>query len=124
MLFFMVVFVSGQNESKRYAIITKPDGEIVRASVEPGTNMIMMARKGQKLEVIGEPGVLWLKVKTNSGEGYIQKYSCRIIEEGGFKSSSIGWAVLLIILLGAVGGGVYFFYYKKGLVSKKEPNIS
>jgi hypothetical protein len=114
-LLFAAVFVNGQDEPKRYAVITV-NSEIVRASIEPGANMVMMAHKGHKFEVLGEPGVLWLKVRTKSGDGYIQTPSCKIV----LASNHAGTIILLIVLLGAVGGGVYVFYKKKGVLSKED----
>jgi hypothetical protein len=118
-LLIFVVFVSGQNsEVKRYAVITQRGGVIVRANIEPGANMVMMAREGQKFEIVGEPGKLWLKVKTPNGEGYIPINACQI--KDGLNSSPVGAIVLLLILVGAAGGGAYLFYTKKGAVAKKE----
>ena len=118
-LFFAVIFVNGQDSSepRRFAVVTRPDGEIVRSSIEPGANMIMKAIKGRKFEIIGE-GDQWLKIQTERGEGYIQKPSCKVVGE-----ESNGWLILLVILLLAVGGGIYFFYSKKGLVTKENNSI-
>jgi hypothetical protein len=116
-LLFAAIFANGQDEPKRYAVITV-NSEIVRASIEPGANMVMMARKGHKFEVLGEPGVLWLKVKTKSGDGYIQTASCKVV----LGSNHVGTIILLFVLLGAVGGGVYVFYKKKGILRKENDN--
>jgi hypothetical protein len=117
-LLFAAVFACGQGEEKRYATITQSGGVIVRANIEPGANMVMMARDGQKFEVLGEPGRLWLKIKTENGEGYIPVSSCSI--KVGLKSNHAGTVILLIVLFGAIGAGVYAFYSKKGLVSKED----
>jgi len=118
-LLLAAVFVNGQDEPKRYAVITA-NKEIVRASIEPGANMVMMARKGHKFEVLGEPGALWLKVRTKSGDGYIQIASCKIV----LASNHAGTVILLVVLLGAVGGGVYVFYKKKGIFRKEDGSNS
>jgi len=118
-LLFAAVFANGQDEPKRYAVITV-NSEIVRASIEPGANMVMMARKGHKFEVLGEPGILWLKVRTKSGDGYIQTASCKIV----LASNHAGTIILLVVLLGAVGGGAYVFYKKKGIIRKDDGSNS
>jgi len=114
-LLFAAFFVNGQDEPKRYAVITV-NSEIVRASIEPGANMVVMARKGHRFEVLGEPGVLWLKVRTKSGDGYIQTASCKIV----LASNHVGTIILLVVLLGAVGGGVYVCYKKKSILHKED----
>ncbi|MDR0305131.1 MAG: hypothetical protein LBH98_10270 [Chitinispirillales bacterium] len=120
---FAVIFAFGQSEKKRYAAIKQAGGVVVRADVEPGANMVMMAREGQKFEVLGEPGKLWLKIKTENGDGYIPISSCDI--KDGLKSNYAGSIILLIVLLGAIGGGAYYyvFYFKKGIIRKEDSNI-
>lgn len=114
-LLIFAAFVSAQTDTKRYAVITQAGGVIVRANIEPGANMVMMAREGQKFEVLGEPGKLWLKISTPSGDGYIPISSCQI--KDGLNSNPAGTIILLLVLLGAAGGGAYLFYAKKGAVA-------
>jgi len=119
-LLIFAVFVSGQET--RYAVITQTGGVIVRANIEPGANMVMMAREGQKFEIIGEPGKLWLKINTPNGEGYIPISACQI--KDGLNSSPVGAIILLLVLAGAVGGGAYLYLTKRKAVTEEISIIS
>jgi hypothetical protein len=121
-LLVFAVFVSGQTETKRYAVITQTGGVVVRANIEPGANMVMMAREGQRFEIMGEPGKLWLKIKTQNGEGYIPISSCQI--KDGLNSSPVGAIILLLILVGVGGGAVYLYYTKKKVTAQENSDIS
>lgn len=117
-LLVFAVFVSAQTESRRYAVITQTGGVVVRQTIEPGANMVMMAREGQRFEILSE-GKLWLRVNTQNGEGYIPISACRI-RDNGLNPSPVGAVILLLILLGAVGGGAYLYYTKKKAVVEGE----
>jgi len=114
-LLVFAVFAGAQTETKsnRYAVITQTGGVVVRQTIEPGANMVMMAREGQRFEIRGE-GKLWLEINTPNGIGFIPISACQIRE--GFNSNSGGAVILLLVLLGAVGVAVYLFYTKKGAV--------
>jgi hypothetical protein len=118
---FASVFVCGESESKRYAVITQADGVVVRANIEPGANMITKALRGQRFEILGE-GKLWLEVRTQSGNGFIPISSCDI--KNSLDSNPAGAIILLLVLLGAVGGGLYLFYTKKTTVATSGGNVA
>jgi hypothetical protein len=122
-LLLAVLFVNGETEVKKYAVITNPAGAAVRSAVEPGSNRVGPRNipRGQRLEVLGE-GKLWVYVRTSHGDGYIQITDCEI-REGGLRSSPVGTIILLLVLLGAAGSGAYFFYTKKGVLEHKDEQV-
>jgi len=119
LLAFLVV--NGEPEVKRFAVITNPTGTMVRSSIEPGANRVGPRNilRGQRLEVLGMEGRLWVKVRTKDGDGFIPLADCEIVE-GGLRSSPVGTIILLLVLLGAVGGGAYLFCTKKGIVRREK----
>jgi len=116
-ILIFVSFASAQTEPKKYAVITQPGGVVVRAAIESGTNMVMMAREGQRFEIVSQ-GTLWLRIKTPNGEGYVPVAATRIQE--GLNSNPAGAIILLLVLGGAVGAGAYLYYAKRKTLTQEE----
>ncbi|MCL2846020.1 MAG: SH3 domain-containing protein [Chitinivibrionia bacterium] len=121
LLLAFAVVCAEQNGERRYAVVINPQGAMVRSSIEPGANRVGNRNivRGQRLEVLGIEGRLWVKVRTANGDGFVQLTDVEIVE-GSLRTSPIGPIVLALVLLAAVGGGAYIFSTKKGLVQKEE----
>ncbi len=72
--------LSGSSEevSVKYAEVTTPR-VIIRKEVEPKSDLVLAAKEGQTFEISGE-GKLWVKVKTENGEGWLPISACRIVD--------------------------------------------
>lgn len=62
----------------KYAEVTTPR-VLIRREVEPKSELVLAAKEGQIFEISGE-GKLWVKVKTEEGEGWLPISACRIVD--------------------------------------------
>jgi hypothetical protein len=121
LLLVFAVVCAEQNGERRYAVVINPLGAMVRSSIEPGANRVGNRNivRGQRLEVLGIEGRLWVKVRTANGDGFVQLTDVEIVD-GNLRASPVGPIILGLVLLAVVGGGAYIFSAKKGLIRKED----
>ncbi len=75
-----VPVLSGSSEevSVKYAEVTA-SRITIKSEISPKSDMVMIAKEGQTFEISGE-GKLWVRVKTERGEGWLPISACRIVD--------------------------------------------
>jgi hypothetical protein len=66
----------------RFAVIINPQGATVHSSIEPyaDTDENRKVDNGDSLEILGMEGRLWVKVRTENGDGYVSVADVEIVE--------------------------------------------
>ncbi len=112
--------LSGNTEAKnvKYAEVTSLR-VIIRKEVEPQSELVLTAKAGQVFEITGE-GKLWVRVKTENGEGWLPVSDCRIVDRKKTSLLSNPKSTLAFVGIIAAGLAVSVFF----IIRRKEDEDS
>ncbi|NLE00184.1 MAG: SH3 domain-containing protein [Fibrobacter sp.] len=94
-------------EKLQYLLIKEPYASVYK-QLDPKSEIVIQAKKGDYLEILGE-GQAWYLVKAKESQGWVEKRAGKKVDS---KSSPVFPIVLVILLIGATAGGVYYYVTK------------